>query len=850
MRQGRYPGRRADRHRSAAHLSIAWRLALRDLRRGGRGLVLLMACLFLGTAALAGIGSLAASMISALDVNSRQILGGDIEFTVSQRRATVAELAAFAKAGRVSETLSMRAMLSSGKNNPAMLVDLRGTDSAWPLVGRFRLAAGALAPRPHDREIAIAAAAADRLGVKTGDSVRVGTTPLRVIGIIAEEPDRLGAGFTLGPPALVDLKGLDATALVQPGSLYESRYRVVLNNPAEATRVRDQLLGRFPSAGWSARTSDSAAGGLRRGIDQFGQFLMLVGLAALAIAGVGVGSGVAAYLAGKTRIIATLKVLGATSRTIAIVFLAQLGMVAAAGIGGGLLVGAAVPWLISGVVGAALPVPPRLAFYPVPLATSAVLALLVALLFALPALARARDVPAATLLRDALATRRRPSALVLGIMVLLVAALVGLAVLTASNRLLALGFVGAVTALIVLLWLLGLAIRFVAASLPRSRRPLVRLAIANLHRPGAQTDRLVVALGLGFSLFVALAVIDASLASELRNAAPAKAPRFFAIDLQPEDNAVFANAVNVAAPAAKIETLPSLRGSIVALRGQRVADMKTLPEGAWILRGDRTITWSATLPPRNVVVAGKWWPSNYRGPPLVSLEDKAAASLGLKIGDTITVSVLGVDVPARIAALRTIDWGGLGLNFAIVFSPGYIEEAPHGLLASVYAEPARDGAIMRSVGTALPSVTLIRVGDVIGQLGAVLGQIALAVRAAAAVTVAAGIAVLIGAVAASARARRYDAIILKLLGGSRRQVLGAQALEYAMLATILVSVALAIGAGAGWYVVTHVFSIAWAPRWDTVAATLAIAVAITLGMGIAGSIPALRARPAAALRDL
>ncbi|MET4665803.1 FtsX-like permease family protein [Sphingomonas sp. PvP056] len=831
-------------------MSIAWRLALRDLRRGGRGLVLLVACLFLGTAALAGIGSLAASMIAALDANGRQILGGDVEFTVSQRRATVAELATFAQAGRVSETVSMRAMMSRGEGTPAMLVDLRGTDAAWPLVGRFRLATGALASRPHDREIAIAEAAADRLGVKAGDTVRMGMTPLRVVGIIAEEPDRLGAGFTLGPPALVDLAGLDATALVQPGSLYESHYRIALAKPADAKAVRDRLLALVPDAGWSARTSDSAAGGLRRGIDQFGQFLLLVGLAALAIAGVGVGSGVAAYLAGKTRIIATLKVLGATSRTIATVFLAQLGMVAAVGIGGGLLVGAAVPWLVTGIVGAALPVPPRLALYPVPLATAALLALLVALLFALPALARARDVPAATLLRDALGTRRRPSAIVLGVMALLVAALVALAVLTASNRLLALGFVGAVSALIVLLWLVGLAIRFTAARLPRARRPLVRLAIANLHRPGAQTDRLVVALGLGFSLFVALAVIDASLSSELRNAAPAKAPRFFAIDLQPEDAATFAQAVKGAAPAAKIEALPSLRGSIGALRGQRVADMKTLPEGAWILRGDRTITWSATLPPRNAVVAGRWWPADYRGPPLVSLEDKAAAALGLKIGDTITVSVLGVDVPARIAVLRKIDWGGLGLNFAIVFSPGYIEEAPHGLLASVYAAPARDGAIMRSVGTALPSVTLIRVGDVIGQLGTVLGQIAVAIRAAAAVTVAAGIAVLIGAVSASARARRYDAVILKLLGGSRRQVLGAQALEYAMLAAILVVVALAVGTGAGWYVVTQVFSIAWAPRWDIVVATLAIAVAITLGMGIAGSIPALRAKPAAALRDL
>ncbi len=251
-----------------------------------------------------------------------------------------------------------------------------------------------------------------------------------------------------------------------------------------------------------------------------------------------------------------------------------------------------------------------------------------------------------------------------------------------------------------------------------------------------------------------------------------------------------------------------------------------------------------------MVVAGRWWPANYRGPPLVSLEDRAAAALGLGIGDRITVSVLGVEVPARIAALRKIDWGGLGLNFAIVFSPGYIEEAPHGLLASVYSAPDRDGAVARQVAAALPSVTLIRVGDVIGQVGQVLGQVALAVRAAAAVTVAAGIAVLVGAVAASAQARRYDAVILKLLGGTSRQVLAAQGIEYALLASLLAVVACVIGAGAGWFVVVHVLALAWAPDWRVVAGTLGAAAAVLLVVGLVGSLGPLRSRPAAALRDL
>ena len=833
-------------------IGLAWRLGWRDLRRGGRGLLLLALCLFLGSAALAGIGSLSASILASLAANGREMLGGDVELSVSQRRASVEEAAAFARAGRVSETVALRTMASKvdGTNAESgpVLVDLRAVDGSWPLVGRFALAPGALAARPRGAEVAIAPALADRLGVRVGDRLRVGQGTLRVIGLIAAEPDRLGAGFALGPPVLVDMAGLDLTQAIQPGSLYEGRYRLVLPPGQDAQATGSRLARRFPGAGWSAKTSAQAAGGLRRGLDQLGQFLLLVGLAALAIAGLGVGSGVSAYLAGKTRVIATLKVLGARSSLIGAIFLFQIGAAAAAGIVLGLGVGALVPAIVVRLAGAALPVAPRLALYPVPLATAAAMAAGIALLFALPSLARARHVPAATLLRDVVGGGGRPSRRLLAAMALLVAALVALAVLTASDRRQALGFVAAVAALVLLLWGAGLLLRRLLARAPRPRAPLLRLALANLHRPGAQTDRLVVALGLGFSLFVAMATIDTSLSAELAGAAPAKAPRFFAIDLQPEDEGRFRAAVHVAAPGARIEAVPSLRGSVSAVKGVPVARLR-VPAGAWVLRGDRTLTWSASVPPRNRVVAGRWWPPGYRGPPLVSIEDRAAAALGLHVGDAITVSVLGVEVPARIAALRQIDWSGLGLNFAIVFSPGYIEEAPHALLASVYAAPGRDGAVARTVGRALPSVTLIRVGDVIGQIGAALGQIAVAVRAAAAVTVSAGIAVLIGAVAASARARAYDNVVLKLLGASGRQVLTVQAIEYALLSLLLAVVALLFGVAAGWLVVTRVLSLLWAPDWAVVAATLAASCLVTFGVGLAGSVPALRARPAGALRQ-
>lgn len=830
-------------------MTHAWRLAVRDLRAGRRGLWLLLVCLFLASAALAGIGSLSASILAALDEQSRTMLGGDLELHVSQRRATIEESARFAAYGRLSETVSVNSMARPLGGSTSTLIRLRAVDEAWPLVGRFSMAAGALASQPHGRQIAVTRALADRLDVRVGDRIEVGLARLQVIGIIADEPDGLGSGFSFGPTALVDMAGLDETQVIQPGSLYDSRYRLLLRHPADADRTGKHLIRQFPSAGWTMRTPDAAAGGLKRAVAQLGQFLLLVGLAALAIAGVGIGSGVGTYLAAKTRMIATLKVLGAETGTIAALFLIQLGLVAVIAVSAGVALGAAVPAIVLAVAGDVLPVTPRLAFYPAPLLTAGGLSLLAALFFAMPALGRARAVPAATLLRDAIQRTRRPSLTLLVSMAVVLGCGVTVAVLTASDRRIALGFIGATGALIAALWLLGIGLRGMLAHVPVPRRPLLRLALANLHRPGAPTVRLVVALGLGFSLFVALAAIDTSLSSELAGAAPARAPRFFAIDLPPEEAGRFRAAVREAAPGAAIEAVPSLRGSIVALGGRRVADMKHPPEGAWILRGDRTITWSAAVPPRNQVVAGRWWPRDYRGPPLVSLEEQAARSLGLEVGDTITVAILGVEVPARIAALRKVDWGGLGLNFALVFSPGYIEEAPHGLLASIYADAARDGAIARAVSAALPSVTLVRTGDVLGQVGDLLGRIAVAIRAAAAVTVLAGIVVLVGAVASSGQRRRYDIVILKLVGGSRAQLLVGQLLEYALLALLLAAIALVVGSAGGWYVVTHVLALPWKPDAAAIGVTLAAAIGGTLSVGLIGSLGPLNAKPADLLRS-
>lgn len=829
-----------------------WRIARRDLHVGFRGLRLLFICLFLGVATLAAIGSLTAAVTSELASRGRTLLGGDLEVTMSQREAGESEKAALRRLGVMSETVRMRAMAQPAGSTAggAVLTELKGVDSLYPLYGTLTLARGSYAsPLPADR-ILVGEALAEKLRLRRGDRVRYGTATFTIADVVTDEPDRLGEGFTLGPVALVSLEGLRRTGLIQPGSLYTSKYRIRLPAGADAHATREMLEKRYAATGWQFKDRDRAAPGAERFLGRMGQFLSLIGLAALIIAGIGVSNGVSSYLSLKRAGIATLKVLGGTSGDIERIYMLQIGCIVALAVGLGLVAGALLPPVLIALAGDALPVRPGLNIHPLPLATSAIFGILTAFIFTVPPLERARTQPAAAIFRSLVdpprAFDRRTFLMVASAGI----ALVAMVLATTDEPLFAAGVLGATAAVLLLLLALAAGVRRVAKRIPRPRRPLLRLALTNLYRPGAQTSALVVALGLALTLFVTLAAIETSLNAEISRTVPRRAPNQFVLDIPSTQEQRFRAVAAGVAPDAKINVVAALRGRIVAYGRQRVADMKQHPEGAWFLRGERGVTYSAILPEGSDLVAGRWWPRDYAGPPLVSLDAEAAKTLGLSLGDALTVSVLGREITARIASLRKVNWDTMGFNYIMVFSPNTLASAPHSLTATITMRPGAETAMTRALLAAFPGVSVIAVGDIIGQVQALLEQMSTAIVAAASVAILAGVAVLIGAIAASRQARSYDSVILKTLGATRWQVLGTQAMEYALLAAMLAGVSFALGTFAAWYVIVQVFEFGWAPDWTRVLATLAGGALVTLGIGLAGSIPLMSVRPSVALRQL
>jgi putative ABC transport system permease protein len=852
-RSGRPPARRWP---------LLARLALRDLRGGLSGFGVFIACMALGVMTIAGVASVSRSLTDGIGRQGRAILGGDLSFTLVQREASEAERAFMAASGDLSVAAALRALARTGDGRSA-LVELKAVDAAYPLYGAVETEPpaplGALLGRDGDAFGAVAdPLLLARLGLAIGDRVTVGTATLVLRGTVGREPDRLAGGVGFGPRLMVSDDALRASGLLQPGSLVRWLYRLRLAEPDPAGRadaLTDVANRRFPDAGWDIRASANASPQLERNIDRFTQFLTLVGLTALLVGGVGVANATRHYLDRKRDTIATFKALGASGGQVVALYFAQILLLAAFGGVIGVALGAALPFGLSAALGALLPLPLAPSLHPDILALALLYGLLTAVTFSAWPLGRAHDVPVSALFRDAVAPDpRRPRRRYVAVAVLSGVALAALAIGASFDRRVAAVFVAAAVAVLLLLRLVASGVMALARRAPRSRSAVLRLAVANVHRPAALTPTVVISLGLGMALLVTLLEIDGNLQRQFTAALPERAPSFFFLDIPSAEAPRFDALVAAQAPGARLERVPMLRGRIVAANGVRAEDLKVRPDASWALHGDRGITYATAVPAGSRVVAGAWWPADYRGPPLLSLEKKIAEGIGVSIGDTVTVNVLGRNITARIANLRTVDWQSLGINFVLVFSPGAFAGAPHTDIATVtFADggtPAAEAALLNAVAQAWPSVTPVPVKDALDQAGRVVGNLVRAVQGASGITLVSAVLVLAGALAAGHRHRVYDAVVLKTLGASRRQLVAVYLLEYLLIGAAAVLFGVAAGSIAGWRVVTDLMSLPYVWQAGPAMAAALAALAVTVACGLIGTVAALGRKPAAVLRRL
>lgn len=840
-------------------IRLALVYARRELRAGLRGFRILIACLALGVAAIAASGSLRAAFHTALAEDSRALLGGDLDLRQSYRPVDEDQRTVLRGLGTLSEGFDLRAMARTPDNGARRLVELKGVDGAYPLAGSLELdpplpLAEALAQKDGAWGAAADPGLLSALNIALGDVIMVGDARVQIRALVVREPDRIATALAFGPRLMVSENILAATNLDQPGSLIRWGYRLALPDSLPPAEAKSRLAAAFPQAAWQMRDTSDAAPGVGRLLDNLSAFLTLVGLTALLVGGIGVANAVKAYLDGRAHTIAVLKAVGAPSALIVTTYGLLVAALAGIGILAGLAAGAAVPSLVVRFAGDALPLAARTGLHWAPLAVAASYGVLTAALFTLWPLARARKVPATALFRQAvspLTTLPGRGALVL--LALVAAALAALAILSADNRLLAAAFVGGSVATLALFRGVAALLARGAAVLSRRRRglwanPTARLALANLHRPGSAVVSVVLSLGLGLTVLVAIAQIEGNLARQFGERMPAEAPSFFFIDIQPDQRGEFARVVTATAPGARVDEAPMVRGRITRINGRPSAEVLVAPEAEWALRGDRGLTAAATPPQGTRLAAGQWWPADYDGPPLASVDAALAKGFGLKVGDTLGLNVLGREIEVHVASLREIEWSSLNMNFAFVLSPNALRGAPHTWIATVHTPDAAEAAVEKAVTDTLGNVSAIRVKEALLAVRGMIANADMAVRLAALVTLAAGALVLAGAVMAGHRRRVYEAVVMKVLGATRAALWRAWLVEFGIVGLATGAAAGLVGTAAAWAVLVKVMHADWVFLPGLAAATVAACVAASLLAGFAGTFTAMRAKAAPLLR--
>ena len=834
---------------------------LRNLRGGLQGFRVFIGCVALGVAALTGITLLAQSLGDGLATHGRRILGGDLSISRMQRPATAQELDYFHTLGQISSTATMRAMVRS-QSGQAGLVEIKAVDANYPTLGNVELSPALPVADALGLQNGLYGAAADpllfaRLGLQPGDTVEIGSNRLQLRTVLEQEPDKLAGGLSLGPRLLISQSALHALGLVRPDAVIRHSLRLQLNETSDAAldKITQSITTRFPDAAFEIRTRRNAAPQFTRNLERFAQFLSLVGLTALVIGGIGVANATGRFIERRRETFAIMKALGASGTQTFVMALMEVMVMGFVGTLIGLVIGMMLPFALDYFGSRWLPVPLATSFQPSLLALGLAYGLLTVLAFALLPLGRAHDLPVAALFRDGLTSlkqwpRRRYRVMACAALL----ALCATTILTSYDRKLALWSIAIIAVIFLILRLTGLIVMKLAKSIPRPQHTMLRLALNNIHRPAALTPVLVLSIGLGITLLVAISAIDASLRQQLRQSLPERAPNFFFLDIPQQDLADFRTVLKQEAPNAKLNEVPMMRGRVTALNAIPAEQIKARDEIAWVLEGDRGITYAARPPEGAQLVEGEWWPETYQGPPLLSFDAEIAKGFNLKIGDTVSVNVLGRIIEARIASLRRIEWQSLGINFVMVFSPNTFAGAPATTLATLTnppaATPVEEAKLLSTLAERFPGITSVRVKEALEAIDDLVGKLIAAIRGASLVTLTAAVLVLAGALGAGQQTRLYDTVILKTLGATRPQLITACLLEYGMIALFSALFGMLAGSLVAQAVVTKVMKLSYAGL-DLHSAVLALGAALIAAMlGLLGTWRVLGEKPSRHLRAL
>jgi putative ABC transport system permease protein len=880
-----------------------FRMAWRETRGAWRHFLYFFVCIAIGVSALVGVSLFAAHVDDAVSRQAKGLLGGDLEIRSShlltaERRAV---LQALDQRGihrtHVSELVAMAARTAPGAmpGQATQIVELKAVDENYPLYGTLKVEPASaldalLHPDPSRcgtagcRGAVVQEALLLRMGLSLGDRVKIGTAEFLITGLVRTEPDRMANAFSLGPRVIISQAGLEASALVQPGSRIRERELLQLPSGVPLEPLRAELRSGLAADHVRVSSYRDAQPQLKRFLEQLSRYLGLIGLTALLIGGLGVAMSIHAFIREKLKTIAILKTLGADSTLLIGVYVLQaiwLGMIGSVA---GMLLGIVLqrllpPVLASGFVidlleqvGAST----ELSAVSIgPLLKGGALGLLATLLFSLWPLLRVREIAAAEIFRREVESDSASPGLKLSRRIqaafqdrfgvttatALICGLVALSMWQAGSWRVGGWYIGGVALAIVVLLGCARLLLFGLRVIPRPSSLSLRYAVGNVLRPGGHTAGILVAIGMSVMVIVTVSLVERALLRQVGETRPVDAPTFFFIDLQPDQTESFAALIAERTAGRRPEITPLVRSRLHAVNGEQVQldlerdqderrdESKEERRKQWYLSREYVLTFLDQLPKGNEIVRGAWWQPGQRvDTPQVSVEEEAAQSLGVEVGSHIDLDIQGATIRAEVSSIRKVDWGNFSTNFYMILSPGSLDGAPVTYVATIHVDSDQEVPLQQAVVAAFPNVSAIHVGDVLRNFANVLDRLALAIRSVALFCVVTGALVMAAALAATRYRRLYESVILKAVGATRGLIARTFAAEYALLGCIGGIMAVGLSSALSWLVLTHVFDLAWSLHPVVLFSGVACTVLLTLLVGLLSTFRILGQRPLAILR--
>ena len=845
------------------------RLAWREGRASRRRLLLLVAAIATGTAALVAINTFTANLRTAVEAEARGLLGADL--SLSSRAAPTEALRQLADSlacagalpceGRAT-VATFGAMGYIPSRTGVRLVRVTAVEGSWPFFGKITTSPAAAWPRLQSERVALVDPAfLTALGATIGDTLALGALRLPIIGTVDHVPGDVGIATAFGPRVFIPGALVGETGLLGFGARAE--YDTYLRLPAamDVQATADTLRPRLRPDRVRVRTVEDEQRNLGNALERLGRFLGLVALVALLLGGLGVGSAIHVLIRQKMDTVAVLRCLGGSSRQVFTLFLVQAAGIGLIGSALGAAIGLAVEQALPRILGEFLPVTVTPSVSWPALATGLGLGLWTAVAFALIPLLGVRKISPLATLRRPYETAARPERdrwTIIATLTLILSVVL-MAVVQAGDLLRGSAFAAGIGLAIAGLWLSAFAlVRGLRRWFPHRLPYVWRQGLANLYRPANQTVSVVLSLGFGTFLLATLLLVQHNLLRSLRVDGSSRRPNLILFDIQRDQAAGVDSLLRIRGlePTPAVPIVPmriqSIGGRAVQDYSRDTTEVEGRPAG-WALRREYRSTYRDSMVSSERLLAGKWWgagPDSAGAPVSISIEVGLAEELNVTIGDSIIWDVQGVPVPSRVTSLREVDWARFETNFFVVFRPGALEAAPQTLVTLVRVDSAADrGLIQRAVVERFANISALDLSTVQRALDDILGKVGAAIRFMAFFTLAAGLVVLLGSLATSRAQRLRETVLLKTLGASRAQVTRVAVAEYLALGTLAALAGLVLAVGSGWALAHWLFETKFALPAGPMLLLAAGVVALTVGVGLWSSMDLFRRTPLDALRS-